>query len=313
MLEVPTDDHGVLLRRDAVAQQIHDDALRRWVRGGVLTRVRQGVYILTKVWDAADRTQRHLLLVHAVQQLYAGCDVALSHVSATVVRGGPTWRLDLDAVHLTDLAGHGDRTGAGIVHHRGAIRVNDVTRRDGRWITTSARNALETASLLPRDPAVCVLDWYLNSGLVTEQQLDQQLALMADWPNSLNLQMYVRLSNGKSASVGESRSRLIMRDQKLPEPELQFKVFHPDGRLAGIADFCWPGLGLLGEFDGRAKYVALARPGESVEDVVLREKHRENLLRELTQFNMVRWDWADLNHPGELGARLRRAMLPAKR
>ncbi len=67
----------------------------------------------------------------------------------------------------------------------------------------------------------------------------------------------------------------------------------------------WPEHGLLGEFDGRVKYGRLLRPGEEPGDAVFREKRREDELRRLTGFAMVRLVWADLHRPRETAARIR--------
>ncbi|MBM7368424.1 hypothetical protein [Gordonia hydrophobica] len=50
---------------------------------------------------------------------------------------------------------------------------------------------------------------------------------------------------------------------------------------------------LVGEFDGLRKYCRDIRPGEKVEDVVVREKLREDALREIVD-DVVRWIWRDL-------------------
>ena len=45
-----------------------------------------------------------------------------------------------------------------------------------------------------------------------------------------------------------------------------------------------------------------------MEDAVLREKEREDLLRELTGFRMLRLVWQDLDDREGTGLRLRRAL-----
>jgi hypothetical protein len=61
-------------------------------------------------------------------------------------------------------------------------------------------------------------------------------------------------------------------------PELQF-VVTTDG-LDEHADFAWPEVRALGEFDGEVKYRdERYRRGGDVVDVVIREKNRENRFR----------------------------------
>ena len=301
------DAEGIVLRRDAVAAGLDDKYLQRLRRAGHIVRLRQGAYVLRSVWDVADDVGRHLLLVAAVRRLYDD-RVAVSHQSACLLHGGPNWRLDLSTVHLTSLYGIGERRAARVTHHRGTCRVDDVTRLREGWITSPARTALDTASIAERDAGVCVLDWYLNQGLVTDEELTVGLVAKFEWPDTLALLTRVQLSDGRSESVGESRTRLLCVDQRLPVPELQFEVRHPSGRLAGRTDFAWPEYGLLGEFDGMSKYVVLRRPGESIADAVMREKAREDLLRELTGWRFIRFSWADLDHPAATAARIQRAL-----
>ena len=82
------------------------------------------------------------MLAHGVWRLY-GDDVALSHVSAALLAGAPSHDLPLGHVHLTQLSGVGERTQASVVHHRGRLLVDEVTRARGRWVTSAARTALE--------------------------------------------------------------------------------------------------------------------------------------------------------------------------
>jgi hypothetical protein len=64
---------------------------------------------------------------------------------------------------------------------------------------------------------------------------------------------------------------------------------------------------VLGEFDGRVKYGRLLKPGQSIEEVVYREKLREDALRDLG-WRVIRWTWVDL-YPGDvLVERLQRAL-----
>lgn len=301
---------GFLLRRDALANGLNDQYLRRQVKAGRLIRLRQGVYAAAEAWVPASAVDRHRILSGAILALY-GDDVALSHVSACLEHGGPDWGLDLANVHLTNLFGIGERTAARVVHHRGTCRVGDVTRSSGHWITAPTRTALDTASTCGRDAGVSVLDWYLNRGLTDPESLDASFAAKKEWPDTLSLHRVIQLSDARSESVGETRTRLMITDAHLPRPEAQFKIFHPSGFLAGRVDFAWPRQRLMLEFDGRQKYLAFRRPGESIADAILREKSREDLLRELTGWWMLRITWADLATPTLTVGRIKSAMARA--
>ncbi len=80
-------------------------------------------------------------------------------------------------------------------------------------------------------------------------------------------------------------------------PIPQYEVYDDNGRLVAVVDFAWPELGLFVEFDGKIKYRAPDRDGETVVDVVLREKKREELVCRITGWRCLRVVWADLYQP----------------
>lgn len=308
MIEHLVDDYGVVLRRDLVAVGVTDPAISKMRRRGVLVRLRQGVYALAERWHGADPRARHIMLAHGAWRLY-GDDVALSHVSAALSDGAPAHDLALGDAHLTSLVGTGERTQASIVHHRGTLLVDDVTRAGGRWMTSPVRTALDTAAVSRHDGAICVLDWYLRFGGVSADELQAHLARRGSWPDHLDLALKVGLADGASESVLETLLRLRMGESSLPQPVLQFEVLHPSGRLVGRSDFGWPDHKALGEADGQEKYHRFRRPGESIEQMVMREKAREDQMREITGWQMIRFVWRDLYRWSDTRRRLERVLL----
>jgi hypothetical protein len=89
-------------------------------------------------------------------------------------------------------------------------------------------------------------------------------------------------------------------------------VYDERGNLVAVLDFAWPELGVFLEFDGQIKYNRLRRPGESLEDVIRREKRREELVCLLTGWVCIRITWRDLSTP-EMTARRIRALLESRR
>jgi hypothetical protein len=130
---------------------------------------------------------------------------------------------------------------------------------------------------------------------------------MERWPGTARLQITLRLASPGAESVGESRSRFMFWSHGIPRPQLQY-VVRDGSEVIGIVDFAWPAYGLLGEFDGRIKYGRLLRPGEAPGDAVYREKLREDRIREVTGWRMIRFGWADLERPSRTAARVRDAL-----
>ncbi len=309
MIKPSTDDLGVVLRRDLVASGVHDNAIARLVRIGILVRLRHGVYADARRWAESSKADQHRMLSRGVMRLYDG-DVALSHVSAALAYGAPDHGLSLDEVHLTELSGAGERAQAKVRHHRGGCREDEVVLRAGHKITAPARTALDTAALVGRDAAVCVLDWFYQQQLTDPEELRRELRTRSVWSDHLDLSLKLGYARVGSESVGESLARLAFLDAGLPEPVLQHEVRDDRGWLIGRVDFAWPEHRLIVEFDGREKYHSMRRDGESIEEMVLREKTREDRLREATGWTVIRITWADLHQPGRLLARLTRYLAP---
>jgi hypothetical protein len=56
------------------------------------------------------------------------------------------------------------------------------------------------------------------------------------------------------------------------------------------------------------KYGRLLKPGQDVGEVVFAEKQREDLLRELTNFRMIRLIWSDYDRPRATSLRVERLL-----
>jgi hypothetical protein len=131
---------------------------------------------------------------------------------------------------------------------------------------------------------------------------------MQFWPFMRHLHIPLRMADPRSGSIGESRGMWAFRAIGVPAPQPQFEVFHPTGELAGTCDWGWEEYGLLGEFDGRVKYGRLLKPGQEPGAVVFQEKVREDLLRELTGFGMIRFIWSDYSDVELMRSRLNRLL-----
>jgi hypothetical protein len=211
-------------------------------------------------------------------------------------------------VHVTRLDGGAGRIESGIVHHEGLVIDDDVVERGGLRMLSADRSALEAAIRADNEAALCVLDSLLRVTDVSPEQLMERFKQMQHWPGIRHLHIPVRMADGRSASPGESRGRWFCWRHNLPAPQLQYDVYDDQGLLRGTCDWCWPASRLLGECDGKAKYGRLLKPGQDPGEVVFAEKQREDLLRELTGFQMIRLVWTDYQRPQVLEQRFRRML-----
>jgi hypothetical protein len=311
--EWPLDDPRrgpIHLRKELLASGMNDRAIARAVADGSLHRVRHGAYVAGSGWSACDPVGRHALAVRAVCQ-QARTDVVVSHVSAVGEWDIAQWELPLGHVHLTREDQRAGRHEAGVHQHLGALRDTDVVLRNGLRITGVARTLLDTVSLVDVEHGLVIVNDALHKRLVTVEDLAECAAYMEQWPGSLRHRVVLRLADGRIESVGETRFFHLCWKMGLPLPIPQYKVYDDDGRLIAVVDFAWPELGLFVEFDGKVKYRAPDRDDETVVDVVLREKRREELVCRVTGWRCLRAVWADLYQPEATAAQVRTLFRPS--
>jgi predicted transcriptional regulator of viral defense system len=277
--------------------------LRRMRRAGDLTLLRRGAYYAGPGPD--DDQLAHRALLHTTfQEMAAG--TLISHASAAVLHGLPTWRLDLDRVHATRIRTSGARLDRLVHLHAARVEPDEVVEIEGLPVTSLARTVVDLARATFVEVGVVVVDAALRVGLDTDE-LAEVLGRSGRRPGCSKARRVVAFADGRSESVGESRSRVAIARAGLPAPVPQWEVLDEYGQLVGRVDFWWPRWRVVGEFDGKSKYGRLLRPGQDPGEVVYQEKRREDALR-AESVTVVRWGWADLNPFAPTAARLHRIL-----
>jgi hypothetical protein len=259
--------------------------------------------------------------------LRAGSGAAASHSSAGVLR--QLW-LPSGAdglVHLTR-PGEPDRLDHGVRIHGSGLPENHVSVLDGIRTTTIERTAIDCArgrrlpdALMFVDSAARLLavsagysERTVRESLpvrgeandMARSRLSVILAFEYAWPGTATARDAVRHLDVASESPLESWSRGVMIESGLPQPELALAVWGASGSRY-FADFAWPGLRLLGEADGTAKY---GRSSDEVARAVRLERHRQ---RDLEDAGWIVVRWESTESPAVIIARLRAALLEANR
>lgn len=304
--------HGVFLRREAIALGYHDRAIAREVRRGAWIRVRHGAYTLPPFWTEVTALDRHGLLGRAAART-ARAEVVLSHTSSLPFHQCDVWDLPLEEVHLTRLDGRTGRREAGVRQHRGRIADGDVVERDGVRFTSATRAALEITTVADVERSLVVVNSLLHSGATTREDLVRRYAEMERWPATLHTDLVLALCEERIESVGETRTFALLRRFSLPAPVPQLLVRDGHGEIIGRVDFAWPELGVFLEFDGAVKYTGPLPGGESAAEVVVREKRREERICEVTGWRCIRITWWDLQHPERTAQRIRSMLYPLSR
>jgi very-short-patch-repair endonuclease len=304
--------HGAFLRREALDLGYHDKEISRLVRAGSWVRIRHGAYVLRELWHGANPMARHLMRSRAAYRT-AGTEVVLSHTSSLAVHDTAHWDLPLDAVHLTRRDRRVGRRAAGVSQHCGAVLDEDVKVDGELAYMAGTRTALEITTLTDVERSLVVVNGLLHAQKTTRRLLENRYVDMYQWPRTLTTELVLRLCDGRIESVAESRASYLFFRQGLPRPRVQLAIRDARGVVIARVDFAWPEFGVWVEVDGRIKYDELRRPHEDAVDVLMREKRREELVRELTGWECMRITWADLQHPERTAARIRAAFARARR
>jgi very-short-patch-repair endonuclease len=298
---------GWFSRSDALEAGYSDSELRLRLRQGRWLRLTRDVYVEPGGWPANEqpweRARRlHILMTRAVVDRM-GPDAVVSHQSAAVLHGLPTWGLDLGRVHVTRAARR-TRSDTTVVVHRSPIEADEIMEVAGIRVTTPARSIAETTCISSYEVGVVLGDAAAHQKLTTPDQLVTTADRHKHWIGSPAARAAARFADGLSESVGESRLRVLMANEGLPTPKLQVVIRDEHGRLIGRVDFLLPRR-LIVEFDGAQKY------GDGT-DAVLAEKWREDCLR-ARGYRVVRTSWSDLDHPRATADRIRGHREPLER
>ena len=304
-----------LVLHSEAARLASDRDLRRAFANGRFHRVASGVYVDGELWATLGSDDRYRLRVRAAA-LRSPAEAQFSHDSAAAL-----WRLPSigpwpsGSHELTAKRSGGSsrvdirRHGLGIDPHPDMI--------DGVTVTSLARTLVDVSCSSSFIRSVAMLDcaqrtprrgeprWGLPTAAVTQTQLLQTLDDLRPYKGSARAERAIRFSTGQSGSAGESVGRVNFHALGYPEPELQVEFFDEHGSI-GFADYYWPELDLIGEFDGLSKYGSgrYFQADLSLDQILMREKAREDRMRRVVR-SFARLTWALVNDRRALEQHLR--------
>ena len=212
-------------------------------------------------------------------------DAVLSHESAAIVAGIPTYDVPA-AVKVTRTRGRGVRTSDLHVYIAG-LRSLDRDLANGVPVTSAARTAVDLGRRLPFGAALVTADGALRAG-ATRQQMEDVLRHQWTWPRVRHAMPVVRHADGRAESALESWTRGRFITLSLPRPDLQRNVEGASGWVAR-SDFLWKKYGVVGEADGKVKYL---------EDELWAEKQRQDDIED-AGYEVIRWIWRTAHAPDQ--------------
>ena len=324
---------GLIDSAAVLRAQGNTDTIHREFRAGRLVRIRRGFYVRTADWLSARPSERFAWTTAAVARSVKGA--VLCGETAALANGLPTLRTPGCVELATTLPGRsGIRRSPLMVlgDDPAARQVREKRSYPLRYCLKPAAETVVRGEFRCTSPVQTTLDLMvggkLAEALIVADGLARMLHRQGMLATDANLLALPQIVNGISShqhssarrraervaalasplaeSVGESYSRAAFEFLGFEQPVLQH-VFRDTDGFIGRADCWWPRNRVVGEFDGKAKYVeAAVRGAATAEEALYREKLREDRIRALG-LGFVRWGWADLEEP----ERLRRKLLAA--
>ncbi len=284
----------IILSRSLRQRGEQTRGLESGARTGRFVRIRPGAYAVASDWYAASAPDRHRAAMDALRST-AREDPVFSHESAALVHGIPVIGEWSTFPHI--VAAH--------LGHRGAVRVTGhrprhpwtICAADGYQVTTPVCTAINLAAARGLPAGVAALDHVLASGSTTSELA----ATVANWKpfhGSRRVERALSIATGLAETPLESISLVPIALAGFEQPIQQHEVVVRGRRYR--LDFFWPDPGVVGEADGRVKYLSGAD--------LWAEKQREDAIRSLGM-GFARWGWDEALAGDPLVARLRAAGL----
>jgi hypothetical protein len=188
--------------------------------------------------------------VHAAL-LAAGSDAVASHRTAARLHGFagvPGWRPEL-TTWATDQPKHSGMT----VHRTTLLTPQDRCVVQGVASTTPARTLLDLGAVLPYQKVAYATEDAVIRKIASHEHLFSVLDRVGGRGRrgtaTLRAILRAGLPDEKVQSMLEHRLHQLIKELRLPVPELQFELVCADGRVVRL-DFAWPALMITTEADG---------------------------------------------------------------
>ncbi len=220
---------------------------RREVASGRWVRVRRGAYVLGADLRASLTLDAALRPACAVRpSARPGRPWSLSHTSSLAQWDCPLWEARSDR-GAPDAA----RRQHSAALRAGPISTGAPSSRRRRRASTGCSSSPGAGGPRVHDPrgrrAQPGRDRRPAAPQARRRSLSSALryAAMTHWPGTLITDLVLRLADGRSESVGETRTRYLVLAHGLPAPEVNYPIHDERGREVARVDLAWPELGAV--------------------------------------------------------------------
>ncbi len=233
-----------------------------WVRDGVLSVVRRGVYTTATLWDSWDEYVARPMARIRAAALAIEIPFVFSHDTAAIVHGLPLLRPQDAAVHISREDMRGSRVRGGIHHHGARFRAARAQVVDDLPVLDMARTVVDIAREHGYRDGLVAADGAMQLG-VTREQMRAAATEMAGWPYCLTVRAVVKHADPGAESVIETLGRELLEELGLGPVETQFPVV-----VQGGVVWCDMRVGChIVEGDGRVKSRPVADGGLADRDL----------------------------------------------
>lgn len=278
--------------------------LRARIRAGDMTRVRHGAVVIGRL--QTDRRARHLELLAGTLPVLRGESWVLSHTTAVALLGLPMMRDGSDSIWVNRPPGVGGHRRPQLITRASGLVPDEIVLVDGLRVTSPERTAIDMAREFGFVTGVTITDAVLALR-GRRDLLELELERARRRHGNATARKVVAYADGVVESPGESMMRAMLKAEGCTPTSLQVKIHDRFGRFVARCDFGWLEWGVVGEYDGPQKYLRDRKPGESLSDVIVREKAREADIRDQS-LEVVRFCADDLRTPKAAAARVRRLL-----
>ncbi len=211
---------GVFTRADARACGYPDPDIDSLLDTGGWRRIRRGTYAPHQTLTLVDDEMLHLRRLYGLLR-YGERGLIASHQSAAALHALPLWGLGLSQLHVTARDGRPGRHVGGLHRHvRDPVGPGIQVWNELR-LTSPARTVAEVGATCALAPAVVLAEAALYSELVTPSSLKRAANQLDHGRTRAHEAISHAVANhaiAGSASVAESRLRLILTEAGLPSP-----------------------------------------------------------------------------------------------
>ena len=283
--------HGLILRRQALASGMTGDDVTRLLRTREWVTVRWGTYATSALWDSVDEYVGRPLLETRAASLNMVMPHVVSHDSAAYLHRLSILGARPRLVHVTRFGVLGSRTKSGVKHHKAPFEPRQIEFVDDLPVLDVPRTVADIAREHGVRHGIVAATSALRAG-TTRRALADAIVPMRSWPYVTQPRMSVAWADARCESAGEALALLMVKQLNIGEPEPQFGL--RDSRRTAWVDLR-VGRHLI-EFDGHRKYLRQDDGGDAdraPDEVIWEEKRRQDWLCGF-KLGMSRLTWTDL-------------------